>query len=119
MQWAMVGFYIRKIFEGLTMRKPYFHVGEEVILQSVSRPDLNGEYTVRQVLSVNELFICRNTGKKIRVVSNFTYLLEEVIVCGDEGMEMSWYERALRKKHKPSDDNFQQMMNKFREKEHG
>ncbi|UCW44344.1 hypothetical protein [Pseudomonas phage PPAY] len=101
------------------MRKPYFHVGEEVILQSVSRPDLNGEYTVRQVLGVNEVYICRNTGAKLHVDESFSYILEEVIVCDDEGMEMSWYERALRKKHKPSDDNFQQMMDKLREKEHG
>lgn len=101
------------------MRKPYFHVGEEVILQSVSRPDLNGEYTVRQVLGVNEVYICRNTGAKLNVHESFSYVLEEVVVCDDEGKEMSWYERALRKKHKPSDDNFQQMMDKLREKEHG
>ena len=101
------------------MRKPYFHVGEEVILQSVSRPDLNGEYTVRRVLGVNELFICRNTRKKIRVVNNLTYLLEEVVACNVDGLEMSVHERVLRKKHKPSDDNFQQMMDKLREKEHG
>ncbi|UVN13478.1 hypothetical protein FBPa8_0014 [Pseudomonas phage vB_PaeP_FBPa8] len=119
MQWAMAGFYIRKIFEGLTMRKPYFHVGEEVILQSVDRPDLNGEYTVRQVVVGRETYICRDTGSKIRTYpEGVYYILEEVILLTD-GFETSWCESALRKKHKPSDDSFEQMMDKLREKEHG
>lgn len=102
------------------MRKPYFHVGEEVILQSVSQPDLNGEYTVRQVLNADKTYICRATGNKIRPYpEGFYYTLEEVVPLDHDGFEMSWCESALRKKHKPSDDNFQQMMDKLREKEHG
>lgn len=115
----MAGFYIRKIFDGLTMRKSYFHVGEEVILQSVDRPDLNGEYTVRQVLVGRETYICRATGKKVRTYpEGFYYILEEVIPLTHDGFEINWDESALRKKHKPSDDSFEQMMNKLKEKEH-
>lgn len=101
------------------MRKPYFHVGEEVILQSVSRPDLNGEYTVRQVLDDRETYICRATGENIRPYpEGFHYTLEEVVPLTHDGFENCWRESALRRKHKPSDDSFEQMMNKLKEKEH-
>ena len=34
------------------MNHPKFEVGEEVILESKKYPDLNGEYSIRQVLSL-------------------------------------------------------------------
>ena len=46
------------------MNSPKFTVGETVILQSVSYPQYNGEYTVDRVLCTGEIFIDRICGEE-------------------------------------------------------
>lgn len=95
------------------MSKPFFQVGEEVILQSRQNPELNGECTVRQIVFGTDLYNCRVSGRIIYRdcdATYFGYILEEVIseAISDDGaiIENIWDESAIKKKHKPSDNSF-------------
>lgn len=96
---------------------PKFKEGECVILQSISRPELNGEYTVREAVSWGETYKCRLTEMTVkRIPTNkvaYGYTLEEVVsteVKGDITYEHTWSETALRKKHEPSQQSFKDLM---------
>lgn len=94
------------------MVTPLFKVGEEVILKSVSCPECNGEYIVVKVLSPEEIFKSRNDGQLMRNGgTTYSYLLDEVFQHTDHGFgEICWDESALRKKYKPSEFTFDQLM---------
>jgi len=80
---------------------PKFIVGERVILQSISHPELNGEHTVEKVLSPNKHYKCSITGKIYLDKSednSFGYVLDLGLVDEFSGTEMSWEEYALKKK---------------------
>lgn len=79
--------------------RPKFEVGEEVILVSVSCPELNGEATVLSVKYCE--YINNRTENKEE-----GYLYELTI----ESRYSGWMESALRKKHKPSDMSFHELM---------
>lgn len=90
------------------MAAPKFKEGEVVILQSKSRPEMNGEYTIMQVVQKGDKYTCRMTGTPCgRVMGTVSYRLEEVYpteVCRNHPyigleIEICWSESALRKKH--------------------
>lgn len=97
--------------------KQLYEVGEVVLLRSKSAPELNGEYTVRNVVNYGENYTCRLTGAQIRNVPStgdlFSYILEEVIIeteIDGRTYENAWKHTALRKKHEPSQQSFKDLM---------
>ena len=82
------------------MSSPKFKVGEEVILQSHERPDLNGEYFVEEIFMPGNSYTCRYTNNVFMCPSNapVCYRLEGLTPCV-EGMEALIGENLLRKKH--------------------
>ena len=95
------------------MHRPKFEVGEEVILQSKKYPDLNGEYSIRQVLFPKDEYICRISGVVIkrRVESEtFAYLLDKPLCSDRTDIEALVRESSLRKKHKPAEMSFSALM---------
>lgn len=97
------------------MSNPKFFPSEVVILQSVDRPQRNGEYTVLDVVPPNTEFKCRISGKiLIRKESpQLAYRLAELIEVGENGVESCWLETALRKKHIPGEMPFTELMTKL------
>lgn len=96
---------------------PLFSVGEVVILQSKSRPEFNGEYTVRAVVRYGEKYTCRVSGDVIPFApingSPLGYVLEEVIVTVNifpGEIENTWAEGALRKRHTKGNMSFKELM---------
>lgn len=95
---------------------PKFAVGEVVILQSRQLPQFNGEHTVRQVLTCNDIREDRAYyGKFVRWTSDKVgYILEEIFPLGttSEGhpCEVTWHECALRKKQQPGEISFDKLM---------
>lgn len=82
-------------------KRPLFSVGEEVLLQSVRYPELNGECTVLDVRN--------STDNK-----TFGYKLT---IAAPEPTNGWWIQSALRKKHKPSDHSFDSLMADLKSKE--
>ena len=90
------------------MSRPKFQVGEEIILQSKSSPEYNGEYQVKDIIGPNEGYIGR-LGKVCYISTCWSYDLGfEFPHNGD--ICKSWLESALRKKHKPSDQSLEDMI---------
>ena len=95
---------------------PKYSVGESVILQSISHPEYNGEYTVEKVIKNGDTFVCRSTGALITRMNNpgFGYILNEVVITGKNVfgfvVEAAWRESALRKCHEPSQMSFQSLI---------
>lgn len=79
--------------------RPKFEVGEEVILQSISAPELNGDTVVLDV----RYCVYRNWSTK-ELEEGYLYQL------GIKGHNDGWMESSLRKKHKPSDMSFTDLM---------
>lgn len=105
------------------MSNPKFKVGEEVILQSHARPDLNGEYIVEAVVTEGDIVCCKITHNTGRIGQGYGYLyrLEGLIVANSKNdffREGFWLESALRKKHQKGDMSFENLMEtlKFPEK---
>lgn len=93
-------------------RQPLFYVGEEVILSEDSKT-----YIVDQVVKGGDTFFDRvvkykrNSSNK----SSYGYLLNVSFPCKNkfEG-ECLWAEYMLKKKHKPSDMSFTDLMNNLK-----
>lgn len=85
------------------MNNPYFSIGEEVILVSKDAPHLNGDYTVERVLQKGDTLT--STDGNIGIVSELGYSIGVAFTRYD-----SWCQSALRKKHKPSDESFTNMI---------
>lgn len=94
------------------MNTSKFFPGEVVILQSKKRLELNGEYTVLDVIRTGDLTKCRITGQTCRRVDvgSLAYRLVELKVKGTNGVEIIWNESALRKKHEPGAMSFTELM---------
>jgi len=98
-----------------------YKVGLVVILQSIPRPDLNGEYTIKDVFTKPTVFMCRVINKITTSPLNNSipcYRLEECVISGpctnrEDKMiiEVCWDEGALRKKHIPGEYSFDQLVN--------
>jgi hypothetical protein len=99
--------------------KPLFEVGEEVILQSRDAPQLNGEATVLNVYQEGECYVCPCCGGKVRA-SSLSYYLDVGLKCRViNGAEYNacFKEEALRKKPKPSDFSFNELMSELKDKQ--
>lgn len=86
------------------MTQPKFSVGEVVILQSRSAPELNGEYPVLDVCLPGESTPVDGVMKK-NMAANSAYLLE---VAGPHGSNW-WSESVLRKRHQPGEHSWQDL----------
>lgn len=83
------------------MNRPLFAVGEIVVLQSKTFPELNGEYEVIFVAGPGEdVTICG--GKTVNGSRTTGYGLGVIAPNGKD----FWCESALRKRHQPSEYSF-------------
>ena len=91
------------------MDNPLYKIGEEVILASKSRPDLNGDYIVvdYQRIGIDDGKY-RDPWTGTWVVSNGGWVYKlDMQPRESEGFPLEgWLESALRKKHRPADDEF-------------
>ena len=94
------------------MNTPKFKVGEEVILQSKGYLEYNGEYIVESVFTPNQTVTDRISGLKSTNMSNcFVYRFTQILKSKKkENVEISFLESALRKKYKPSEVSFSELM---------
>jgi len=90
---------------------PKYSVGERVILQSVSHPEYNGEYTVSKIIGDGQVYNCRLSGRGL-VSVDFGYFLDTPLKdkLEDFCVEVKWGESALRKRHEPSQMSFQSLI---------
>lgn len=84
-----------------------FSMGEEVLLQSKSCPELNGECIILEVRESKSTY-GMHLGKIVDLGTPYGY--KTTIPCPTE----YWSEVALRKKHKPSEDSYQKLMDKLK-----
>ena len=85
------------------MRDAYFSVGEEVILKSISCPHLNGPAVVLERSASGKRKVHFENGSLLS--SLWGYRLDI-----DSPGGLRWNESALRKKHKPSEFTFEQLI---------
>lgn len=94
--------------------RPYFSVGEEVILCSNDYPQYNGCQVIEGVYASGEIVKCRITGY-CGPSSDLGYRISGICIQSDNGKEGLWRQSVLRKKHKPSDQSFQELIKSTRE----
>lgn len=91
------------------MTQPKFAVGEVVILQSISQPQLNGEYTVLSATQEGDLARCPLSGQVIlNGGPGLSYILDDGY-SDASGICALWNEAALRKRHQPGEYNWQDL----------
>ncbi len=97
--------------------RPYFAVGERVMICSVSHPELNGEDEIYEVLYEFAETVDRVTGKTVSHTFNkskFAYKLKHTWLSHvkEDGSEYEgvWAQSALRKIHEPSTESFEELM---------
>lgn len=78
--------------------RPKFADGELVILQSISSPESNGEYTV-----IRSEYGTWHIATQEKNWVGYRYFL-------DDGQETGWVETSLRKKHYPGELSFTDLM---------
>ena len=93
------------------MSEPKYSVGEVVILQSVSRPEMNGQYAVTQVVRAGGTYTSQYLGGVHIALDKHNTASYELDGCDNVAL---WAERALRKKHQGSDDSFEEMVSKLK-----
>lgn len=95
-----------------------FEIGEEVILVSKSRPYLNGEYVVTDIHKSSDI-VENPFGENYRLpndIPGYVYCLESLShqTPLEDGTQIEayihWLESSLRKKHKPSEFTFEELM---------
>jgi hypothetical protein len=96
----------------MIMNKPYFEVGETVILESDTQPEYNGEYVVGDIRAKDEhLSILMLEGRLPAVaVSDFYYDLGVTFISVLKNEIDYVGQRFLRKKHKPSTESFHELI---------
>ena len=99
------------------MSVPLYTVGDSVVLQSVSLPELNGNYRVRAVVKVFQDHICAITDEDVIYDSDFDssfgYLLDPPALSPETGTEAAFSENSLRRRYSPSSESFKEMMLKL------
>jgi len=94
---------------------PKFSVGEVVILQSVSCPQWNGEYSVLMVIPYGTSYECPFFGTSCDNDDSYGYgyILDDPrlhdVVHGLQ-CSISWAEHALRKKHQPGELSYTELL---------
>ena len=101
------------------MSSPKFKVGELVVRQapSTNYPEDNGEYVVLDVITVEEYRMIYSTAKFGELSSSFYYKLEGLATKLSFTGVVSCHsaEAFLKKKHKPSDQSFDQIMSSLKQ----
>jgi hypothetical protein len=99
------------------MKVSKFSVGEQVILQDQGYDGYNGEYVVHKVVCPQMVFKDRRWNCERYNVSKeeFGYLLNEIHPSfkNPKG-EILWAESSLRKKYKPSEKSFDQLISEIK-----
>lgn len=92
------------------MKQALYKVGEEVILQSVSFPELSGECIVLEVKP-------NPTGQYYDVdgISTGSYFSYKLTIERPDPQVPWWTEVVIKKKHKPSDQSFDRLMSSLKE----
>lgn len=91
------------------MSRPKFSVGEEVILCSVMRPELNGEYIIEGICEDGHVY----KGVPFFTSDGIPYAYDlGIVIVGDMHPNL-WSESSLRKKHKPASKGFRALMSDF------
>jgi len=85
----------------------WFEVGEKVLLVSQSQPQHNGEYIIEDI--VQDRFY--DVSKEIEEYG----VAVDLGFVADKGNQY-WDIRSIRKKHKPSSEDFQSMMGTLKTK---
>lgn len=103
------------------MEQQYFQEGEEVILVSKTMPELNGEYVIEYCLPKRDS-IKTSCGSKSVCFTELTYTLVGVhdsrtTIQGDTTYRVHFSQKSLRKKYKPSDDSFEEMIKSLKLKD--
>lgn len=91
----------------------WFEVGEEVIIQSISNPQYNGEsFIIKGILDKNDRYKDRLNGTRYFMTDGPGFIMEQILEdkTENDGREAVFCSSALRKKHKPSDESFQSIM---------
>lgn len=95
------------------MTEAYFSEGEEVELVSINHPDLNGDSVVLcGPYYVGDALECPHCGRLGFLECSGDYPAYYLSVRGDLCC-WPWLQSALRKKHKPSKDNFETLLRGF------
>ena len=95
------------------MSQPYFRVGEQVILVSKDSPQLNGEHIVEDILRKGIQSNPFDGGAMVDVTSAFSYKLEGIEPSDTLYGTGYFVQETLRKKHKPSDESFSELMTNY------
>lgn len=97
--------------------RPYFAVGERVMICSVSHPELNGEDEVYEIIHNIKQTYDRVTGETVTLTrkgGKFAYKLKNTVTASvnanGERCEGVWAQSALRKIHTPATESFADMM---------
>ena len=101
------------------MNKPLFAIGELVVRQapSTNYPEDNGEYVVLDIITVEEYRVIYSTVKFGELSSSFYYKLDGLATKLSLTGVVSCHsaEAFLKKKHKPSDQSFDQIMSSLKQ----
>lgn len=92
--------------------KPYFAVGEEVILCSKKYPEINGEYSIHGIIFYGDEVRCRLTGLIMKTKAKFGYTLDDPIKDPNckSGTEGIFDQSCLRKKHDPCGESYSKLI---------
>ena len=99
------------------MKKPLFEIGEEVVIQSKDFQEVNGQCSVvEKIVMPNEKYVDRLNCTVFKNISGkYAYLLSNKLLHPNaNGAEALWGESALRKKHKPSELSFQELVSSLK-----
>lgn len=90
--------------------KPKYQIGEEVLVQSETTPQINGDAVIKDIFLKGQTKGINGT-QLSRPVTQLCYDIgiRNYIGQGMLSLILPW-ERELRKKHKPSDKSFNQIM---------
>ena len=94
-----------------SMMQLKFQIGEEVTLQSKTHPELDGEYCIRDIVLPGTTRGLNGLVKMTRVRS---YIVYDLGILIDEGTSVFVWESELRKKFKPSNKSFHQLMSELK-----
>jgi len=93
--------------------KPYFEVGEEVILCSEECPQFNGDAVVIMIVE-HAVFIDPHNGLVVRILGysgDIFYILDGYVDDAEQdGRSNYWDQSSLRKKHQPGKQSFNKLM---------
>lgn len=94
-------------------KHPLFVENEEVqlVVKTNFLKEMSGDYTVHDVIQHGCRYVSRLSGRTMTSISpHIGYLLTPMCVHPTTGREITWHESSLRKKFKPADMSFEDLM---------